>query len=170
MTAAAVVDDQLIARLTAIVGADHVRAAPGATAAYARDATPLLQHSPDVVVHPGSADEVAAVLRLATEGRVPVVPRAAGTNLCGATVPLTGGIVLVLTRLDQIREISPPELLAVCEPGVSTATLAAAVAEHGLLYPPDPGSRAVSTIGGNIATCAGGLRGLKYGVTRNYVL
>ncbi len=163
-------DDRFVGRLTAVVGADHVRTAPGAVAPYARDATPLHHHPPDVVVHPGSADEVSAVLRLATEARVPVVPRAAGTNLCGATVPISGGIVLVLTRLDRIREISPPELLAVCEPGVATATLAAAAAEHGLLYPPDPGSRAVSTIGGNIATCAGGLRGLKYGVTRNYVL
>ncbi|MGA8114209.1 MAG: FAD-linked oxidase C-terminal domain-containing protein [Actinocatenispora sp.] len=157
-------------RLAAIVGADHVRTAPGELEVYARDATPLFHQRPDVVVLPGSTDEVAAVLRLATELGVPVVPRGAGSNLCAATVPLRGGIVLVLTRLTEILEVSAPELLARVQPGVSTQQLAAAAAELGLLYVPDPGSRVVSTVGGNVATCAGGLRGLKYGVTRNYVL
>jgi len=164
------VDDRLVDELSTIVGPAHVRTAPGAIAPYARDATPLHSHPPAVVVNPASVDEVAAVLRLATRKRVPVVPRGAGSNLCAATVPLTGGIVLVLTRLNRIREINAEELLAVCEPGVPTADLASAAAAQGLLYPPDPGSRSVSTLGGNVATCAGGLRGLKYGVTRNYVL
>src|SRR5262245_32397646 len=163
-------DRRLVGRLESIVGAEYVRTTAGGVAPYARDATPLFHRAPDAVVHPGSTDEVAQVMRLATETRTPVVPRGAGSNLCAATVPLHGGIVLVLTRLNRILEISAAELLAVCQPGVANATLGAAAAEHGLLYAPDPGSRVVSTIGGNISTCAGGLRGLKYGVTRNYVL
>ncbi|WP_149547082.1 FAD-binding oxidoreductase [Streptomyces marokkonensis] len=156
--------------LASIVGKDHVRSDPGALAAYARDATSLFHSRPQAVVLPGSTEEVAAVLRYATARGVPVVPRGAGSNLCAGTVPLTGGIVLVLTRLNQLLEVSSEELLARAQTGVSTATLADAAAEKGLLYAPDPGSRTVSTIGGNVATCAGGLRGLKYGVTRNYVL
>ncbi|MFI6977025.1 FAD-binding oxidoreductase [Embleya sp. NPDC050154] len=160
----------LIDRLGAIVGAEHVRHAVGDLVPYARDATPLFDRLPDAVVFPADTAEVAAVLRLASDHRIPVVPRGAGSNLCAATVALDGGIVLVTTRMNRIREISPAELLAVVEPGVTTAALASAVAEHALLFPPDPGSRTVSTVGGNVATCAGGLRGLKYGVTRNYVL
>ncbi|MGW2745315.1 FAD-binding oxidoreductase [Streptomyces sp. NPDC001450] len=156
--------------LADIVGPGHVRVDAGALAAYARDATPLFHALPQAVVLPGTAEEVAAVLRYATAHGIPVVPRGAGSNLCAGTVPLTGGIVLVLTRLNRILEVSPGELLARVQTGVTTAQLADAAAEAGLLYAPDPGSRTVSTIGGNIATCAGGLRGLKYGVTRNYVL
>lgn len=156
--------------LAAIVGPDHVRVDDGALAAYARDATPLFHALPQAVVLPGSTEEVAAVLRYATERAVPVVPRGAGSNLCAGTVPLTGGIVLVLTRLNRILEVSAEELLARVQTGVTTARLADAAEQEGLLYAPDPGSRTVSTVGGNVATCAGGLRGLKYGVTRNYVL
>ncbi|MFJ6661844.1 FAD-binding oxidoreductase [Streptomyces sp. NPDC091377] len=156
--------------LAGIVGPGHVRMDAGALAAYARDATPLHHSLPQAVVLPGTTEEVAAVLRYATTRGIPVVPRGAGSNLCAGTVPLAGGIVLVLTRLNRILEISPQELLARVQTGVTTAQLADASAEAGLLYAPDPGSRTVSTVGGNIATCAGGLRGLKYGVTRNYVL
>ncbi|TQM72511.1 glycolate oxidase [Thermopolyspora flexuosa] len=156
--------------LAGIVGERHVRVDDGALAAHARDATPLFEASPQAVVYPGSTAEVAEILRYATANRVPVVPRGGGSNLCAAAVPLHGGIVMVLTRLNEILEISREELLARVQPGVTTAALAAAAAEQGLLYAPDPGSHTVSTIGGNIATCAGGLRGLKYGVTRNYVL
>jgi glycolate oxidase len=156
--------------LADIVGPGHVRVDEGALTAYAHDATPLFHALPQAVVFPGSTEEIAAILRYATARGVPVVPRGAGSNLCAATVPLTGGIVLALTRLNQIMEVSPGELLARAQTGVTTAHLADAAAEAGLLYVPDPGSRTVSTIGGNVATCAGGLRGLKYGVTRNYVL
>jgi glycolate oxidase len=156
--------------LTDILGLAGVRLAPGELAAYARDATPLFHAMPDAVVFPRTTDQVAQVLRLATEQGVPVVPRGAGSNLCAATVPLTGGIVLSLTRMTQIVEISNDELLARVQPGVTTARLTDAAAARDLLYVPDPGSRMTSTVGGNVATCAGGLRGLKYGVTRNYVL
>jgi glycolate oxidase len=165
-----VVDDTIVDKLRAIVGAQHVKTDDGSVAAFARDATPLFAARPDVVVLPGSAHEVAEVLRLSTEQRIPVVPRGAGSNLAAATLADAGGIVLVLTRMDRIIEINADELLAVAQTGVTTTQLATAAAGHGLLYVPDPGSKTVSTIGGNVATCAGGLRGLKYGVTRNYVL
>ncbi|WP_205740468.1 FAD-binding oxidoreductase [Haloactinopolyspora alba] len=164
------VDDGVVARLRAIVGAEHVKVDDGAVAAFARDATPLYAARPDVVVLPGSTEEVAAVMRLATSERLPVVPRGAGSNLSAATLADAGGIVVVLTRLDRIVEVDGDELLAVVQTGVTTSALASAAAARGLLYVPDPGSKTVSTVGGNVATCAGGLRGLKYGVTRNYVL
>ncbi|GDY30128.1 FAD-binding oxidoreductase [Gandjariella thermophila] len=156
--------------LVAIVGAANVRTERGDLTPYARDATPLFHAYPDAVVFPGTTAEVAEILKLATAHGIPVTPRGAGTNLCAATVPEAGGIVLVLTRLNRILEVSGDELLARVEPGVTTARLADAAEAAGLCYAPDPGSRTASTVGGNVATCAGGLRGLKYGVTRNYVL
>jgi glycolate oxidase len=156
--------------LRAIVGAGHVLTEPGDLEPYSRDATALHHARPDAVVAPSTVDEVAAVLRYATAHGIPVIPRGAGSNLAAATLAEHGGIVLSLTRMDKILEVSAAELLAVVQPGVTTAALAAAADRAGLLYPPDPGSRTVSTVGGNVATCAGGLRGLKYGVTRNYVL
>ncbi|MEA2268843.1 MAG: glycolate oxidase [Solirubrobacteraceae bacterium] len=160
----------LRADLERIVGAEHVRDDPGALLTFATDATPLQHGRPDVVVFPASTDEVAGVLRLAGERRIPVVPRGSGTNLSAGTVPQQGGIVLVLTRMNRLKEISPDDLVAVCEPGVRTIELAQAAAAQKLLFPPDPGSHTTATIGGNVAECSGGLRALKYGVTRDYVL
>ncbi|MEW1584434.1 FAD-linked oxidase C-terminal domain-containing protein [Micromonospora vinacea] len=160
----------LLAELRGIVGPNDVHDADGDLVAYSRDATPLFTHPPDAVVFPADTAEVAAVLAWASRHGVPVVPRGAGSNLCAATVPLRGGIVLVLTRLNRILEVSANELLARVQPGVTSAALADAAVTRGLLWAPDPGSRTVATVGGTIATCAGGLRGLKYGVTRNYVL
>jgi glycolate oxidase len=170
MTAMRATAPDLEHELAAIVGAGHVRVDAGARTVYGRDATPQYQGVPDAVVLPESAEQVAAVLRLAGERGVPVVPRGSGTNLSAATVPQAGGIVLALTRMDRLMELDRENLVAVCQPGVTTARLVAAAAEHNLLYPPDPGSRTTATIGGNVSTCAGGLRGLKYGVTRDYVL
>ena len=110
------------------------------------------------------------MLRVANERGVPVVPRGSGTNLSAGTVPHLGGIVLVLTRMNRLKEISAGDLVAVCEPGVRTIELARAAAAEGMLFPPDPGSHTTATIGGNVAECSGGLRALKYGVTRDYVL
>jgi glycolate oxidase len=156
--------------LRRIAGAGHVLSGDADVEPFSRDATPLFRARPGAVVLPGSTEEVAAILRLATAEGIPVVPRGAGTNLAAATVPELGGIVLVLTRLNRVLEVSAAELLVVAQPGATTRAVAAAAATVGLFYPPDPGSHTVSTIGGNVAMCAGGLRGLKYGVTRNYVL
>lgn len=157
-------------RLRSIVGGDHVLVTDGDVEPFARDATPLFRARPGCVVLPATTGEVSAILRMATEHGIPVTPRGAGSNLAAATIPEHGGIVLVLTRMTALKEISGDELLAVVEAGVTTAELADACAAKGLLYAPDPGSRTVSTVAGNVAMCAGGLRGLKYGVTRNYVL
>src|SRR3954471_7752825 len=156
--------------LAAIVGPDHVRDDAGALLTFSTDATPLERGHPDVVVFPASTAEVAAVVRIADERRVPVIPRGSGTNLSAGTVPHRGGIVLVLTRMNRLEEVSPGDLVAVCEPGVRRIELAQAAAEQGMLSPPDPGSHTTATIGGNVAECSGGLRALKYGVTRDYVL
>jgi glycolate oxidase len=152
------------------VGADHVRDDAGALLTFSTDATPLERGRPDVVVFPASTDEVAAVVRIANERKAPVIPRGSGTNLSAGTVPHRGGIVLVLTRMNRIKEVSADDLVAVCEPGVRTIELAQAAAERRMLFPPDPGSHTTATIGGNVAECSGGLRALKYGVTRDYVL
>ena len=160
----------MLAELRAISGPENLRLAEGELAVYARDATPLFRGMPDAVIAPADAGQVARILRLATDHGIPVVPRGAGSDLCAGTVPLTGGIVLSTVRMNRILEVAPEEMLARAETGVSTMALGDAAAAQGLFYPPDPGSRSVSTIGGNVATCAGGLRGLKYGVTRNYVL
>jgi glycolate oxidase len=160
----------MVRRLGDIVGAAHVMADPGSLLAYSTDATPLHKGVPDAVCLPRSTEEVVAIVRIAIEENIPLVTRGSGTNLCAATVPQLGGIVLVTTRLNRLIEIDTANMIAVCQPGLPTATLARFAAEAGLLYPPDPGSQTTSTIGGNVATCAGGLRGLKYGVTRDYVL
>ncbi|MFZ5826435.1 MAG: FAD-binding oxidoreductase [Bacillota bacterium] len=160
----------LIRALQAIVGEQHVLHSPADLAAYAYDATPLFRSLPDVVVFPGSTAEVQAILRHASAHKVPVVTRGSGTNLSGGTLPLQGGIVLVMTRMNRILEIDAANLTATVETGANTLALAREVEARGLFYPPDPGSMAVSTIGGNVAENAGGLRGLKYGVTRDYVM
>lgn len=161
---------EVVDAVAGIVGRANVRVSRGDLLPYARDATPLFHAMPDAVVHPGGTAEIAEILRLATVRGIPVVPRGAGSNLCAGTVALSGGIVLMLTRLDEILEVSAAELLARVQPGVTTARLAETASAAGLCYAPDPGSRVVSTVGGNVATCAGGLRGLKYGVTRDHVL
>jgi glycolate oxidase len=153
-----------------VVGAEHVRDDDGALLTFSTDATPLQRGTPDLVVFPADTEQVAGVLRIADERRIPVVPRGAGTNLSAGTVPHRGGIVLVLTRMNRMKEISADDLVAVCEPGVRTIELAQAAASQKLLFPPDPGSHTTATIGGNVAECSGGLRALKYGVTRDYVL
>lgn len=161
---------KLVRRLEDAVGSDHVRGDAGTLLTYATDSTPLQRGRPNLVVFPGSTEEVAAVLRLADEARVPVIPRGSGTNLSGGTVAHLGGIVLALTRMNRLLEIDEADLVGVCQPGVRTIELADAAAEKGLLFPPDPGSHTTATLGGNVAECSGGLRALKYGVTRDYVL
>ncbi len=140
-----------------------------ARAAHAGDKW-FASHLPDIVALPKTAEAVAAVLRIAHEHRVPVTPRGAGYGYVGGCVPVRGGIALSVARMNRIREINPRDFVAVVQPGVVTAKLQAAVEKRGLYYPPDPASRADCSLGGNIATNAGGPRCLKYGVTRDYVL
>ncbi len=156
--------------LAGIVGEEWYLESPEDRMAYSYDATPLHQVLPDGVVFPASTEEVQAILELASREGLKVVPRGSGTNLAAGTVPVEGGLVLVLTRMNRVLEIDTDNLTARVQPGVITAPFQAQVEALGLFYPPDPGSNMVSTLGGNVAMCAGGLRGLKYGVTRDYVL
>jgi glycolate oxidase subunit GlcD len=125
---------------------------------------------PDAVALPRSTESVSTILRFANRHDIPVTPRGAGHGYVGGCVPIRGGIVLSLARMNRIREINPADFVAVVQPGVNTARLQQAVEKRGLFYPPDPASRADNFIGGNIVTNAGGPRCLKYGVTRDYVL
>jgi glycolate oxidase len=152
-----------------IVGADHVRRDAESLAAYGTDALKI-GHPADLVLLPGSTAEIAAIARLCHEMRVPLVVRGAGTGYTGGAVPLSGGVVLSVERLNRILEIDEENLLAVVQPAVITGDLQAAVEARGLFYPPDPQSLKESSIGGNVAECAGGPRAFKYGVTKRYVL
>jgi len=161
--------DSIIKEIAAIVGPEHVLTSPEDRWCYAFDATDRAR-LPDLVVFPGSAAEISRILLLANAHRFPVVPRGAGTGRSGGSVPIEGGVVLVLTRLNRILEINTKDLVAVVEPGVILGRLKAAVEEQGLYYPPDPASVEFCTIGGNVAECAGGAVAVQYGVTRDYVL
>ena len=160
----------LIAELTALVGSDVVRSDAVSLQAYSRDATPMFEGLPEVIVAPRNTAEVAKIVKFAHDTKTPIIARGAGSNLCAATVPLNGGIVMSMTNMNKILEVSKSEMIAVVQPGVTNLVLDQLVEKEGLRFVPDPGSRNVSTIGGNVATSAGGLRGLKYGTTRNYIL
>lgn len=160
----------LASQLANLVGSENVRSDSVSLEAYSHDATPLFHGLPEVIVTPRSSADVAKVVRYAAETKTPIIPRGAGSNLCAATVPLNGGIVLSMVNMNRILEISPSEMVAVVQPGVTNLSLDTEVGKYNLMFVPDPGSRNVSTIGGNVATSAGGLRGLKYGTTKNYVL
>jgi len=157
-------------RLSEIVGAEYFRDDTETRVSYSYDATPMLQSLPDGVVFPGSTAEVSAILALANEHRIPIVGRGAGSNLCGGTVPDQGGLVLVMNRMNKLLEIDTENLTATVQPGLNTKAFHEAVEAKGLFYPPDPSSMVISTIGGNIMENSGGLRGLKYGTTKDYVL
>jgi glycolate oxidase len=165
-------DAGAVARLLAgVLPAERIAADEPTRAAHRHDRSGWAPSGlPAAVVFPENADEVAAVLRAAHAAAVPVVPRGAGTGLSGAATAADGEIVLSTARLRRILELSPEDEIAVVEPGVITADLDRAAAEYGLCYAPDPGSVEICTIGGNIATNAGGLRCAKYGVTRESVL
>jgi glycolate oxidase len=158
-----------IPALQTIVGASHVRTDGEARLAYGTDA--LKKGAPaDVVVFPGTTKDVAAVTRACHDGRVPIVPRGGGSGYTGGSVPVNGGVVLSLERMNRILEIDEANLVAVVEPNVITGTLQDAVEARGLFYPPDPASLRQSVLGGNVAECAGGPRAFKYGTTKQYVL
>lgn len=136
---------------------------------YGTDATKL-EFRPDAVAFPGTDEEISRILGLATRTGFPVIPRGAGSGMSGGALPVRGGLVLVMNRFNRIFSIDQDNLTAKVGPGVITAHLQEAVERLGLFYPPDPASLHISTIGGNVAECAGGLRAVKYGVTRDYVL
>ena len=163
--------DAFVADLASALDADRVLRDPESLARYSHDDAEWAPfEAPLAVVLARSTDEVSAVLRLAAASGVRVVPRGAGTGLSGGANAVADCVVLSLELMDAVTEIDVDERYAVVQPGVINDALRAAVAEHGLWYPPDPASSAISTIGGNVATNAGGICCVKYGVTRDYVL
>lgn len=160
----------LVKEFENVVGRENVLLDETDRLTYSYDAAVLDPVLPGLIVRPGRAEALGRVVKLCSENRLPLTVRGAGTNLSGGTIPKAGGIVILTNALNRILEINQEDLYAVVEPGVVTAKLAAAVEVEGLFYPPDPGSQAVSTLGGNVAENAGGLRGLRYGVTRDYVM
>lgn len=161
---------ELINAFKKIVGDAHVLTSKEELLCYSYDATPGFSHMPDAVISPADTREVSQVLALANREQIPVYPRGSGTNLSAGTVPTKGGIVLLMTRFDKIVEIDAANLVATAEPGVVVGDLNKAVEEFGLIYPPDPGTVATATLGGTVSENAGGLRGLKYGVSKHYVM
>src|ERR1017187_2917472 len=160
----------VLRRLEEIVGPANLQHSIEERLAYSYDATAMLAHQPEAIVFVESAQQISDVLKLANADGFKAVPRGSGTNLSGGTIPGENCVVLVTVKMDKMLEIDPRNLTALVEPGVLTARIDEAAAAHGLFYPPDPGSIKFSTIGGNVAENSGGLRGLKYGVTRDYVL
>lgn len=164
------ISQSLLKEFQAKVGADNVFSEDTDRLTYSYDAAVLEPVMPGLVVRPPTGEALGQVVRLCNQNRIALTVRGAGTNLSGGTIPIAGGVVVVTNALNRIEEINEQDMYAVVQPGVVTAKLAAAAEAKGLFYPPDPGSQAVSTLGGNVAENAGGLRGLKYGVTRDYVM
>jgi glycolate oxidase len=161
----------LIREFEQLLGKENVMSEEADRQAYAYDSAVLDSVTPALVVRPTSTRMLGETVRLCSRHGLPLTVRGSGTNLSGGSIPSsTRSVVVVTNGLKRIVEINPNDLYGIVEPGVITAEFAKAAAGKGLFYPPDPGSQAVSTIGGNVAENAGGLRGLKYGVTRDYVM
>jgi glycolate dehydrogenase FAD-linked subunit len=156
--------------LTAIVGEQSVLTKPEDIIPYSFDGTAALWQMPSAVVFPHTTEDVSRCVKFALAQSIPIVTRGSGTGLSGGSVPTDGSIVLCLAQMNKILEIDPKNLVLRTQPGVTTLSIDEAAARHGLFYPPDPGSMRISSIGGNVAENSGGLRGLKYGVTRDYVM
>lgn len=153
-----------------IVGEPYVFVDEEVLYSYSHDETEDLHFLPDVVIKPGTPEEISAILKLCNKYRIPVTPRGAGTGLSGGALPHLGGVLLSVERLNKIIEIDERNLQVITEPGVITEVLQDSVKERGLFYPPDPSSRGSCMIGGNIAENSGGPKAVKYGVVKDYVL
>ena len=163
------IEKKVLSSLKAIVGKDNVHTDKSDKITHSYDAT-RKSYLPDVVVYAESAEQVSEIVKLANSHLIPLIARGAGSGFTGGTLPIKGGIVLVLTKMDRILGIDTDNLIAVVEPGVVTSELQKQVEKVGLFYPPDPASKDFSTLGGNVAECAGGPRCVKYGVTKDYIL
>ncbi|MHC8517679.1 FAD-linked oxidase C-terminal domain-containing protein [Sporosarcina sp. ITBMC105] len=162
-------EKQVKEQLIAITGSAYAKTSTAQLLAYSYDATANFQALPDIVLSPSSIEEVQQIVRVCSAHRIPIVSRGSGTNLAAGTTPTSGGVVILFNRMNQILELDEENLTITVQPGVITQEINERVAERGLFYPPDPSSMSISTIGGNVSENSGGLRGLKYGVTRDYV-
>lgn len=163
------IDAAILKELEDIVGEENLLATKASLLCYSYDATGQ-SHMPEVVVLPGNTGEISKIVRLANRYNFPIIPRGAGSGFAGGSVPVKGGVVIHLSRLNRILEIDTENLIAVVEPCVVTGVFQKEVEGLGLFYPPDPASLKFSTMGGNASTGAGGPRAVKYGVTRDYIL
>ena len=159
-----------LTQLRALVGSDQVFTAKEDLIPYAFDGTAAMSQMPGCVAFVTTTEQIVGVLKLANATKTPVVTRGSGTGLSGGSLPSPDCIVMCTARMNRILEVDRANLTMLVEPGVTTLAVADAAAAVGLFYPPDPGSMKISTIGGNVAENSGGLRGLKYGITRNYVM
>ena len=162
-------DEKIKQSLIEIVGEDNYTDKLIDMVSYSYDSSEH-KHRPQCAVWPTSTEQVSKIMKLANDNKIPVSPRGAGTGLSGMCVPNKSGIVMDLCRMNAIKKVSIKDRIAVVEPGVVYADLDKALAPHGFFFPPDPGSGSVCTLGGNVATNAGGVKGAKYGTTRDYVL
>ncbi len=163
------IDKELFRKFEAIVGKDFISDEEVARVCHAYDASKQ-RALPDLVIRPGSSLEVSRILQLANDRRIPVYPMGAASGMSGGAVPVQGGISLDMNRLNRIIEIDTVNLTATLEPGVIIADFQNKVEKLGLFYPPDPASSKFATMGGSVAECSGGIRGIKYGVTKDYVM
>ncbi|WP_306010046.1 glycolate oxidase subunit GlcD [Bacillus sp. MMSF_3328] len=157
-------------KLTAIAGIDQYDDSNAVRLVYSYDATPNFQSLPDAVISPRNTGEVSEIVKVCSEYSIPIVPRGSGTNLCAGTSPTEGGLVILFKHMNRILDLDEENLAITVQPGLVTLDLIREAEAKGLFYPPDPSSMKISTIGGNINENSGGLRGLKYGVTRDYVM
>jgi glycolate oxidase len=164
------IPSQVLNQLSSIVGAEHFYHSPEDKITYSYDGTPLLEHLPEAILKPQTTEQVSHIVKLANKEKFSIVPRGSGTGLSGGSVPTENCIIIDMSPWKRILEIDQENLTAWVEPGVITSQLHQEVEKRGLFYPPDPGSMNICTIGGNVAENSGGLRGLKYGVTKNYVM
>lgn len=162
-------NDNVKQELAAIVGPERITDRPEDLVVYSLDPY-TKEHKPDLVIYPLSTEEVSAIMKIAYREGIPVTPRGSGTNLAGETVPIHGGIVMALSKMDKILEIHRENRTARVQPGVINFEFQLEVEKQGLMYPPDPASWKMATLGGNVGTNAGGPRTLKYGITRDFLL
>ncbi len=164
------IKESVLNKLKSIVGKENFSDSLEHKIVYSYDATPVYHQMPDAIVFPQTVDQILELMKLANEEKFAVIPRGSGTGLSGGSIPVENSIVLVLTKWRKILEVDVDNQTMLVEPGLITEMVDLEAMKYNLFYPPDPGSIKVCTIGGNVAENAGGLRGLKYGVTKNYVM
>jgi len=162
-------NEQTINSFIEVVGKENVKLSQAQLLAYSYDATANFQSKPDLVISPNSTEEVVEIVKICASSKIPIISRGSGTNLAAGTVPTQGGVVLLFNRMNDMLELDEENLTITVQPGMITQDLSTYVEQNGLFYPPDPSSMKISTIGGNVSENSGGLRGLKYGVTKDYV-
>ena len=162
-------EQEIIDRIEGVVGKEGYSVEPAVLYTYGFDAS-IFHHNPDIVVQPRTTEQVSEIMKIATEYKIPVVPRGSGTGLCGAAVPIKGGIVLAMQRMNKVKRVSVADLWVDVEAGCIYNDLNAELAKYGFFFPPSPGSAEACQIGGMVATNASGMRAVKYGATRDFVL